>query len=318
MSDLKLLKSIFMTPEKQLLDILYKKLQKSYGKKSVVRTKDFLVAKGSIPVALVAHVDTVFTSPPKEEEIFYDSEKNVMWSEVGLGADDRAGVFSILKIIERGYRPHIIFTTAEEKGGIGASLLTSRFPDPFTEIKYLIELDRRGIDDCVFYDSMNIDFIEYVESFGFKEQRGLFSDISIICPAWDRAGVNLSIGYRNEHSYIETLHLNHMYATIEKVIHMLEDADSINIFKYEGYFQTEMDLNDYITECSVCGKLIYSYESIPVINEEGLIETFCSACLTDEEDNLSWCISCGRPFKKNGKLSCDKCGIMNDYWEVVE
>ena len=66
MSDLKLLKSIFMTPEKQLLNILYKKLQKSYGKKSVVRTKDFLVAKGSIPVALVAHVDTVFTSPPKE------------------------------------------------------------------------------------------------------------------------------------------------------------------------------------------------------------------------------------------------------------
>ena len=78
--------------------LLYKKLQKVYGKKSVVRTKDFLVAKGSIPVALVAHVDTVFTSPPKEEEIFYDSEKNVMWSEVGLGADDRAGVFSILKI----------------------------------------------------------------------------------------------------------------------------------------------------------------------------------------------------------------------------
>ena len=29
-----------MTPEKQLLDILYKKLQKSYGKKSVVRTTE--------------------------------------------------------------------------------------------------------------------------------------------------------------------------------------------------------------------------------------------------------------------------------------
>ena len=33
----------------------------------------------------------------------------------------------------------------------------------------MIELDRRGKNDCVFYDCYCPDFIEYVEQFGFEE-----------------------------------------------------------------------------------------------------------------------------------------------------
>ena len=64
---------------------------------TVVATKEYLYAVGDIPVALVAHLDTVFTTPPKT--IYFDQRKNVLWSPEGLGADDRAGVYSIVQIV---------------------------------------------------------------------------------------------------------------------------------------------------------------------------------------------------------------------------
>ena len=71
--------------------------------------------------------------------------------------------------------------------------------------KAIFQLDRRGSDECVFYDCDNPDFIKYVESFGFKEAYGSFSDISIIAPAWGVAAANLSVGYYLEHSNAEYL-----------------------------------------------------------------------------------------------------------------
>ena len=137
--DYKLLENILMTKQSSLKNVLATYLGKKY--KNVVQTPEYLYAEGTIPIALVAHMDTVFTEPPTE--IFYDTRKNVMWSPQGLGADDRAGVFCILKIIEAGYRPHIIFTTDEEIGCIGASKL-AEIPCPFKDLRYIIELDRRG------------------------------------------------------------------------------------------------------------------------------------------------------------------------------
>ena len=53
-----------------------------------------------------------------------------------------------------------------------------------------------------FYYCNNIPFIEYVKPLWVSfENWGSFSDISILCPKWEVAGVNLSIGYENEHSF---------------------------------------------------------------------------------------------------------------------
>ena len=93
-------------------------------------TKDYIIAEGTIPICLCAHLDTVGIELPSE--IYYDSVNRIMWSPQLLGADDRAGVYAIIKILEKGYRPHIIFTTDEEKGGLGAQKLIEDFPEcPF-------------------------------------------------------------------------------------------------------------------------------------------------------------------------------------------
>lgn len=226
---MKLLKNLMSMKEDALHKVLHNYLRKKY--KKVIIYDDFLIAEGDIPIGLVAHLDTVHKNLPTH--FFYDQKENVLWSPQGLGADDRAGVYAIIKIIESGYRPHIIFCKKEEVGGKGAQALIEKFSDcPFKYLKFLIELDRSGKNDCVFYECSNEDFTKFIESFGFKEDLGSFSDISIIAPAWRVAAVNLSIGYYFEHSKAEFLKIKELERTIEKVKNILNDEKNTLYYEY--------------------------------------------------------------------------------------
>ena len=234
-----LMESVFKMSEKKLYHFLYKHLlNNDYTKNDIiVNNSNYIMAQGKIPVLLVAHLDTVHKFPPKE--IFHDKEKNVIWSPSGLGADDRAGVYAILKIISKDVnnskaqvtqgKPWILFTSGEEKGGIGAYAAINTLKKP--KVKYMIELDRKGSNDAVFYDCYNKKFVNYITSFGFIKSYGSFSDISILCPAWNIAGVNLSIGYYNAHTKAEYLKINEMNATLNIVKNIIYNAPK-NKFKY--------------------------------------------------------------------------------------
>lgn len=230
-TDEKLLRILLSLPEKKLLNILATYLAEHDYKPLV--TKNYILAQGSLPVMLIAHLDTVYETPPYE--IYYDKTANVIWSPQGLGADDRAGVFAIIQLLQMGWRPHILFTTGEEALGIGIKKLLKKFYKAPFDIKYLIELDRQGHNDCVFYDCPNEDFQKYIESFGFKTQKGIFTDISLLAPFWNIAGVNLSVGYYDEHSYVERLFIDPLIDTIEKVSNMLNEVyqDDVNYYKYQ-------------------------------------------------------------------------------------
>ena len=317
-TEVRSLEQFFQLKQENLLKIMKQYLSTKY--KTVYSTNSYIIAVGDIPIALVAHLDTVFSIPPKD--IFYDRNKNVMWSPDGLGADDRAGVYAIVQLIKRGFRPTIIFTTDEEKGALGAEKLIREYPEPPTDLKYIIELDRRGSTDCVFYDCDNSLFEEYVEQFGFITAFGTFSDISVICPAWGMAGVNLSIGYVNEHSYAEILYISNMFATINKVDKMLKDADNVKeIFeyiptKYSGYFTYTKTDDDFgwdpsygiskslwkswhspqdLMTCSGCGTNDYDYNLFATKTPSGKTIFLCSDCISKAK-NIDWCKRCGEPF----------------------
>ncbi len=227
--DQKLLEQICKLEQEELLALLTQYLYKHYDK--VEATQEYVFAEGNIPIALIAHMDTVFNKTPIE--IYYDKEKGVMWSPQGLGADDRAGVFAILQILKTGLRPHVIFTTDEEWGGVGARWLIYDHPkQPFKQLNYIIELDRANNNDACFYDCVNQDFIDYIEKeTGFCETTGLYSDISELCPSWEVCGVNLSIGYVDEHNEIERLFVHAMTKTIKTVINLLKKE--VKEFKWE-------------------------------------------------------------------------------------
>ena len=154
----------------------------------------FLYAEGTVPVLLVAHLDTVHTHRP--DIICCSEDGRYLMSPYGIGGDDRAGVYMILMLM-RECHCHILFCEDEELGGVGARKFTNSKLRP--EVNYIVELDRRGRNDAVFYHCDNPDFMEFVCSFGFKENSGSFSDISVVAPHLKTAAVNISAGYFNEH-----------------------------------------------------------------------------------------------------------------------
>lgn len=181
----------------------------------------FVYAKGDIPIMLVAHLDTVHKSVPRD--IYYDEKQDVMWSPQGIGGDDRCGVYIITKLIEE-FRPYVLFTEDEEIGGVGAKKVVETIIAP--DVKFIIEIDRRGSNDCVFYDCDNKDFTKYIESFGFKTAIGTFSDICTLSDHWEVASVNLSSGYYNEHTSNEIIKLEDMEKTYDRVKKILGDKNS--------------------------------------------------------------------------------------------
>lgn len=227
-----MIRTICSLTEDELFDTLLLILEDcGYEKEDIIVHQDFLYVKGAIPIALVAHLDTVAFAPPDSDAIFHDILRDVYWSPDLLGADDRAGVFAILSILQRGYRPSIIFTKGEEKGGVGAFSLVTQLPE-MPDIKFLIELDRRGSDDAVYYDCDNKKFEKMINSYGFVTAQGSFSDISIIAPIWKVAAVNLSVGYFNEHSLGEFLVMRYLQDTIDRVCDILADNDKLSKYKY--------------------------------------------------------------------------------------
>lgn len=220
------------------LKTMWEYVHKYYDKENILCTKQFILARGS-DIAIAAHMDTVF--PEKQfthenlKQIYIDKDWWTMWSPQGLGADDRAGLAAIILLLEAGYRPSLILTTDEEAGGLGAeSIVKSKSHLFLGNLKSIIELDRRGSNDCVFYECGNEKFMKYIESFGFKMNYGTFTDISILAPAMDVAAVNLSIGYENEHTLGEYLNIPHFYESVVRVSRILDKTESSKWYKYEG------------------------------------------------------------------------------------
>ena len=331
--DLELFKMLAKLDQASLKTMLSKLLKNMKGY-TVQNHKDYIAAKGDIPIVLVAHMDTVFSAPP--ENFFYDPKKGALWSPDGLGADDRAGVFAILKIIGTGLRPHILFTCDEEVGGYGA-IEAARNKQFFGDVKYLIQLDRRGMEDCVFYDCDNIEFTAYIEQFGFKEAWGTFSDISIICPMWRVAGVNLSVGYYGEHTICEVLMANELKNTINKVMDMLNEKDIPN-FKYipmiaksayKSVFGGDIDAHGWGStriQCEECRSYRELTGIIEIEDFDENIHYVCGTCFDKSERNVGWCYNCGYAYELNPNVpdttglcySCERNGNGGRYFGFKE
>lgn len=257
--NLELMKSLCKMEIPQLYKILIKFLEEE-GYEKIITDDNFILAEGQLPVCLLAHIDTVWNRPP--QNFFFDNEQSVLWSPQGLGADDRAGVYAIINLVKRGYRPHIIFTDSEEIGGLGAEDLIRKFNKcPFEKCNALIELDRQGKDEVVFYSCDNKKFEKLINSYGFVTKQGSFSDISLIAPIWGIAACNLSVGYYLEHSLGEHLNINELNNIIDKVVIMMRECTN---WKFYKYIPRKIKINKVKWNqgiCVNCGKRIMLHEA---------------------------------------------------------
>ena len=221
---------------------LFSQLKKLYEGNTVACEGKFLLVKGEAPVLLVAHLDTVHRERVKT--ICFSEDGNILMSPEGIGGDDRCGVYGLVRTWEQsGKKPWLLFTCDEEKGAGGAKAFVQwygakKLPMELENIKCIVELDRKGKQDAVYYDCYNQEFEDYISSKGFQTDYGTFSDIALIAPAMGMAAVNLSAGYYNPHSQHEYINRSQLEAVIEKVGEIVEEASGENFPRYE-YLEQE-------------------------------------------------------------------------------
>ncbi|WP_299429448.1 hypothetical protein [uncultured Meiothermus sp.] len=194
----------------------------------------FLFIKGerANKVVLVAHADTFWDEhyershafEPKELEFKDGIIKN---KKGGLGADDRAGCAMIWLLKEMGHS--ILITDGEEGGRKGSKWLMHENPDIAhrinSEHQFMIQLDRRGARDFKCYSVGTDKFRSYVgEITGYSEpDYSSYTDIVTLCS--DICGVNLSIGYCEEHSENEHLKFQKWLNTLDRCRQWLSEPE---------------------------------------------------------------------------------------------
>ncbi|HQG93084.1 MAG TPA: hypothetical protein PLN27_15620 [Acidobacteriota bacterium] len=183
----------------------------------------FVYIPGSRPdrVLLVAHADTYFDGRPgyPADVIVQEGKLRSANPALACGADDRAGCAVLWQLRELGHS--LLITSGEEKGRQASTWLMEKNPDLADEINrthgFVVQLDRRNGTDYKCYEVGTPQFRHYVErKTGYTEpDRSSYTDICTLCR--DIPGVNLSVGYYNEHTEEEYLDLDQWRSTLTLV-----------------------------------------------------------------------------------------------------
>ena len=172
-------------------------------------------------VLLAAHADTVWDKEYTEKRRRGRIKcKNGVYSSTnpfcGIGADDRAGCAMLWLLRESGHS--LLVTDGEEKGMLGSGYIRNHCPELFAEINdhsYIIQADRRNASDYKCYNlPVTDEFREFIEkNTGYADAgKNAATDIVALCEKI--CGVNLSVGYYNEHHKEEILVFDEWYNTL--------------------------------------------------------------------------------------------------------
>lgn len=279
---------------------------------------DNLYAHGNVPVMLVAHADIVGTDYPTEFIYATKGGKTtIKANKRTLGGDDRCGLYIMLEAMKKlNVRPYICVTHDEEKGCIGASEFVTRMPYNENEIKFMIELDRRGSNDLVFYDSTsNTEFVEFCEKgTGWKEAYGSFSDICEFMESWKICGVNMSCGYYREHTSEEYVVIDEMLNTVKTLVRWLNNMDYDTLERFEFIPLPSKYWGSWGVNGSLCEDYDYLYDDLydvdgddDTVLHEGVEYTLCADC--------GALVPMSQDRKKFGIPLCDDC--MNYYEDLA-
>jgi hypothetical protein len=192
----------------------------------------------------------------------------------------------ILEIIKK-FNCSVLFCEDEEIGAVGATKFIKTDLARKVEFNYIIEFDRRGSNDAVFYDCDNNEFEDFITADFYDTAYGSFSDISVLAPFIGCAAVNLSCGYYSAHTKNEYVVIPEMEKSIEEACKILERTTENDKFEYieavrnysygnynynynYGNYQNYDNNYDYYDHYSkYCGN---NYYVIEYIDEKGCTE----------------------------------------------
>ena len=209
---------------------------------------------GDTPIIWSSHTDTVHMKSGTQKITYGEKDGCIYLDETVkkadcLGADDGAGMWLMIKMIEAGVSGHYVLHREEEIGGNGSSFITqdADWQAEFKEYKAVIALDRRGYNNVIthqgsrccsdkfaqelsdqlntlmYRDGLDLNDPATVKYYQWKGARGVWTDSANYTDIVG-ACTNLSVGYFNQHSYLECLDPKFLEELLQALIHLDTDA----------------------------------------------------------------------------------------------
>lgn len=180
----------------------------------------FVEVCGGSDKLFTAHTDMIVI-PNTAQKVLYDANLMLAYTDgCTLGADDGAGMWLLMEMLDAGVPCWLAFFRAEEVGGLGSSFAAEDNPEFFKTFTHCISFDRRGTSDIITHQSygrccsdalaehlasaLNAHGLDYAPCDG-----GIFTDSANMTGLIAECS-NLSCGYANEHRDTEELDVDHL------------------------------------------------------------------------------------------------------------
>lgn len=214
--------------EKNICDWLVERIKKIINAQDINRFGNTIWRfKEGNKILLSAHLDQVATNGPAVH--FFKTEEGVIkaynkdWQRTSLGADDKNGVWLILKMLEINPDIDFIISEGEECGCIGITAIKEHIKESTAE--FAIVLDRKGNTDIlkggggdVYCESLAYNlknFLNKEAGNAYIVTTGSISDTRVICKYIE--SVNLCVNYEDAHSKTETTNWDALQTTLDNL-----------------------------------------------------------------------------------------------------
>ena len=208
------------------------------------------------PVLWCCHIDTVHAvSDVTRQEVMYDEDIALFYKNDNepLGADDGAGIWLLMEMIDAKVPGSYIFHRGEERGGVGSSGMAEQHTDWLSRFKWAIAFDRKDCGDVIttqfvgrccsdeFAQALAV-VLNTTGGFMYRpDDTGVFTDTANyrrIIPEC----TNLSVGYESEHTMHEMLDAGHVQSLRDTLVKSFtagidlpvkRDKDAIDQYEYD-------------------------------------------------------------------------------------
>jgi len=191
---------------------------------------------------MVAHTDTVFDNSKVDvkfirvDDIYFGYDTKTKKS-VGMGFDDKTGIYVALKMLQKFSVFKCAFFVSEEIGCVGSSNADMDF---FEDCRFVLQCDRRNNSDLITSVSgtkiLSDDMLKAInpKEYGYIETTGLMTDVyKLRTKGLKIASCNISCGYYNPHSAEEAQSITDLEKCMKFVDHIITDCTDVYPFPVE-------------------------------------------------------------------------------------
>ena len=272
------------------------------------------VTKGKAQVfpCVVSHTDTVHDIYKGYEVLeqkgnFFGFDNSTM-KQVGVGGDDKVGMFICLQMLKKFKNIKIAFFAQEEIGCVGSSQADKKF---FEDVGFALECDRKGNNDFVqtssgvkmFDKKFKNKIMPVLKKFGYSITTGGLTDVHEIAQDMSISCANMSCGYYNPHSEHEYVSIKDAINTcrmVSKLIELLGENDYPHkaVDDYSSYGWGYTNYYGYGVSTPKVSSKPYTKKDNKVKNTSKLYDG-CDVCGAISTDGCDWCYKDHQP---SGKL----------------